>query len=260
MHPLVNIAVGAARLAGAELLRSQKRVERLRVTSKGRNDWVTEADVAAEQLIIEHVHKHHPDHAILGEESGQVGESDHVWIVDPLDGTTNFLHRFPVFCVSIGIQVRGRLEHGVIYDPNREELFTATRGEGAQLDGRKIRVSNAKKLGESLIGTGFPHREDSDGDARYVDELKAVLQSAAGVRRPGAAALDLAYVACGRLDGFWEHGLKPWDIAAGAVLIREAGGIITAVDDTDEDFLNHGNVLAAAAKLYPELRALVNSA
>ncbi|MEM8982860.1 MAG: inositol monophosphatase family protein [Pseudomonadota bacterium] len=256
MHPLVNIAVGAARQAGSLLLRSQKRVDTLKVHSKGRNDWVTEADIAAEQVIIEHIHKHYPDHAILGEESGALGESDHVWIIDPLDGTTNFIHGFPVFAVSIGIQVKGRLEHGVVYDPMRDEIFSASRGEGAQLDGRRIRVSGARKLDEALVGTGFPYREDQDGDDRYVRQLQRVLTRTAGVRRPGAAALDLAYVAAGRLDGFWEYHLKPWDIAAGAVLIREAGGIVTAIDGGD-DFLEPGHVLAASAKLYPDLLRLL---
>ncbi|MEO1035725.1 MAG: inositol monophosphatase family protein [Pseudomonadota bacterium] len=257
MHPLVNIAVGAARQAGNILLRSQKRVDTLKVRSKGRNDWVSEADVAAEQAIIEHIHKHYPDHAILGEESGSIGESDHIWIIDPLDGTTNFLHGFPVFCVSIGIEVRGRLEHGVVYDPNRGELFTASRGAGAQLDGRRIRVSASRRIDDALVGTGFPYREDSDDDADYLRQLRKVLSRTAGVRRPGAAALDLAYVAAGRLDGFWEFHLKPWDIAAGAVLIREAGGIVTEVNG-DGNFMQSGHVLAASAKLYPELLALLS--
>ena len=258
MHPLLNIAVGAARQAGNLLLRSFKRVDTLKVRSKGRNDWVSEADVAAEEAIIEHIHKHYPDHAILGEESGTIGESDHRWIIDPLDGTTNFLHGFPVFAVSIGVEVRGRLEHGVVFDPLRSELFTASRGQGAQLDGRRIRVSPVRRVDEALVGTGFPYRDDTDGDDAYLAQLRKVLLRTAGVRRPGAAALDLAYVAAGRLDGFWEFHLKPWDIAAGAVLIREAGGIITALDGGD-DFLGSGHVLAASAKIYPELLGLLNA-
>ena len=258
MHPLVNIAVGAARKAGNVLLQSFKRVDTLKVRSKGRNDWVSEADIAAEEAIIEHIHKHYPDHAILGEESGASGESDHVWIIDPLDGTTNFLHGFPVFAVSIGIKVNGRLEHGVVYDPLRGELFTGTRGSGASLDGRRIRVSTTRRLDEALVGTGFPYREDTDGDDSYLRQLRKVLRQTAGVRRPGAAALDLAYVAAGRLDGFWEFHLKPWDIAAGAVLIREAGGIVTGIDGND-GFLESGHVLAASAKLYPELLKLLTA-
>lgn len=256
MQPLLNIAVGAARLAGNSLLRNLKRLERLSIQRKGTNDFVSEADVQAEQAIIEHIHKHHPDHAILAEESGISGDSEHVWIIDPLDGTTNFLHGFPVFCVSIALRSHGRLEHAVVYDPLREELFTASRGIGAQLDGRKIRVSSTLKLDEALIGTGFPYRDGGIEPDVYMKQFRKIQGAVAGVRRPGAAALDLAYVAAGRLDGFWEHNLQPWDIAAGALLIREAGGIISGIDG-GENFLETGDVLTANRKIYAEMAGLI---
>ena len=219
MHPLLNVAVMAARRAGAVLGKNFKKRHQLKVEKKGHNDYVSEADHAAERAVIGVIHKHYPEHAILAEESGAHGESDTVWIIDPLDGTTNYLHGFPVFCVSIAVQVNGRLEHGVVYDPMREELFTASKGEGAQLDGRKIRVSGNKDLENSLIGTGFPFRQ-SDGDLDpYLSMLGKVVKNTSGVRRPGAAALDLCYVACGRLDGFWETGLQAWDLAAGTMII-----------------------------------------
>lgn len=257
MHALLNIATGAALLAGKSLLRSLKQVHRLEVHSKGRNDFVSEADVRAEQVIIEHIHKHYPDHAILAEEGGSQGDSDHVWIIDPLDGTTNFLHGFPSFCVSIAVQVKGRLEHATVYDPLREELFSASRGEGAQLEGRRIRASKTPRLSEALVGTGFPYRSDAKDCDAYLKQLQKVMQASSGVRRPGAAALDLAYVAAGRLDGFWEHNLKIWDIAAGALLIREAGGIISGLDGS-EDYLQHGNVLAGNPKVFAEMARLLD--
>jgi len=252
MHPLANIAAMAARKGGDMLLRQLNQLDRIKVETKGRNDFVSEADRQAEAVIVDTILHHHPDHAILAEEGGARGESDHVWIIDPLDGTTNFLHGFPVFCVSIGLRIRGRLEHGVIYDPLRQEMFTASRGEGAQLDGRRIRVSNRRQLADALIGTGFPYRRGTAGLDPYMALLKDVIRNAAGVRRPGAAALDLAYVAAGRLDGFWETGLKPWDLAAGALLIREAGGIISGLDGS-EDFLETGHVLAGSPKIYAAL-------
>jgi len=255
MHALLNVAVMAARRAGSALIKKMVNLEKLRVEQKGRNDFVSEADLAAEKAIINCILKHYPDHAILAEESGVQGESDTVWIIDPLDGTTNFLHGFPVFAVSIGVQVKGRMEHGVVYDPLRQELFTATRGQGAHLEGRRIRVSGRKQLQHSLIGTGFPYRQADDQVEPYMDMLAKVVRSSAGVRRPGAAALDLAYVAAGRLDGFWETGLAPWDLAAGSLLIREAGGIISGLDG-GEDFLDSGNVLAGSPKIYAGLAQL----
>jgi len=224
MQPLLNIAVRAARRAGDIIVRAIPRLEAVEVHSKGRNDYVTEVDRAAEADIIETIRRLHPDHAILAEESGASGDSEVVWIIDPLDGTTNFMHGFPTFAVSIGVQVRGRMEHAVVFDPMRQEMFTASRGEGSQCDGRKIRVSKQTTLEGSLIATGFPFRADSPWLDEYLAMQKAVMVKAAGLRRPGAAALDLAYVAAGRCDGFWEMGLKPWDTAAGTLLITEAGG------------------------------------
>jgi myo-inositol-1(or 4)-monophosphatase len=255
MHALLNVAVMAARRAGSALIKKMVNLEKLKVEQKGRNDFVSEADLAAEKAIIHCILKHYPDHAILAEESGTQGESDTVWIIDPLDGTTNFLHGFPVFAVSIGVQVNGRMEHGVVYDPLRQELFTATRGQGAHLEGRRIRVSGRKQLERSLIGTGFPYRQADDQVGPYMDMLAKVVRNSAGVRRPGAAALDLAYVAAGRLDGFWETGLAPWDLAAGSLLIREAGGIISGLDGS-EDFLESGNVLTGTPKIYAGLAQL----
>ncbi len=265
MHALLNVAVMAARRAGNKLTRYQKNLENLKVEVKGHNDYVSEADRAAEEVVIEVIHKHYPDHAILGEESGSSGDSDTVWIIDPLDGTTNFLHGFPVFCVSIGVQVKGRMEHAVVYDPTREELFTASRGSGAQLDGRKIRVSGQTQLERALIGTGFPFRQAEKDMDPYLAMLKKVVQNTSGLRRPGAAALDLCYVACGRLDAFWETGLAPWDLAAGSLIIRESGGIVTELDG-GEAYMESGSVLAGTPKIYAglarlcgnEIRALVN--
>ncbi len=245
----------AARRAGGTLIRILVKVHKLKVEQKGHNDYVSEADYAAERAVISTIHKHYPDHAILAEETGAQGESDTVWIIDPLDGTTNYLHGFPVFAVSIAVQHKGRLEHGVVYDPIRQELFTASRGNGAHLDGRRIRVSGQKQLERALIGTGFPFRQADIEMTPYLDMLGKVVRHTSGVRRPGAAALDLCYVAAGRLDGFWETGLGPWDLAAGAMIIREAGGIISALDGS-EDFLDTGHVLTGTPKIYSALAKL----
>ena len=255
MHALLNVAVMAARRAGSALIKKMANLEKLRVERKGYNDYVSEADVAAERAIISCIHKHYPDHAILAEESGSAGESDTIWIIDPLDGTTNFVHGFPVFAVSIGVQVKGRIEHGVVYDPLRQELFTASRGQGAYLDDHRIRVSGQTKLERALIGTGFPFREAETQVEPYMTMLAKVLKNTSGIRRPGAAALDLAYVAAGRLDAFWETGLKPWDLAAGTLLIREAGGIISGLDGS-EDFFEPGHVLTGTPKIYAGLARL----
>ena len=258
MHALLNVAVMAARRAGSALIKKMVNLEKLKVEQKGHNDFVSEADLAAEKAIINCILKHYPDHAIHAEESGVQGESDTVWIIDPLDGTTNYLHGFPVFAVSIGVQINGRMEHAVVYDPLRQELFTATRGQGAHLEGRRIRVSGQKQLERSLIGTGFPFRQADVDLQPYLDMLGKVVRSSAGIRRPGAAALDLAYVAAGRLDAFWETGLAPWDLAAGSLLIREAGGIISGLDGS-EDFLNSGHVLTGSPKIYAALAKLCAS-
>ena len=255
MQPLLNIAVRAARRAGEIITRGMNHVHRLEVRSKGQNDFVTEIDLAAERDIVETIRKHYPDHAILAEEGGQSGDSEFVWIIDPLDGTTNFLHGYPQFAVSIGVQRRGRMEHGVVYDPLRQELFTTSRGEGAQLDGRKIRVSSHIGLEGALIGTGFPYRTNLHWIDNYMAMMKTVMQQTAGIRRPGSAALDLAYVAAGRLDGFWEFGLSPWDTAAGTLLITEAGGLVGTL--AGGEYKQEGHILAGTPKVYaPLLEAL----
>ncbi len=255
MQALLNVAVMAARRAGAVLGRNFNKRDKLTVEKKGHNDFVSSADLAAEKAIIEVIHKHYPEHAILAEESGASGESDHVWIIDPLDGTTNYLHGLPVFAVSIGVQVNGRLEHGVVYDPMREELFTASRGEGAQLDGHKIRASGNKDLERALIGTGFPYRQSDSELEPYLAMLATVVKNTAGVRRLGAAALDICYVACGRFDAFWETGLQPWDMAAGTLIAREAGAIVSGLDGS-ENHLESGHILTATPRIYSGLARL----
>jgi myo-inositol-1(or 4)-monophosphatase len=253
MQPLLNIAVKAARRAGDIIVRAIPRLEAVQVESKGRNDFVTEIDKAAEADIIQTIRRLHPDHAILAEESGASGDSEVVWIIDPLDGTTNFMHGFPTFAVSIACQIRGRLEHAVVFDPMRQEIFTASRGDGAQLEGRKMRVSKQITLEGALIATGFPFRADSPWIDEYLAMLKAIMLKAAGLRRPGSAALDLAYVAAGRVDGFWELGLKPWDTAAGTLLITEAGGRVGTL--SGGDYKLGGDIVAGAPKLYASLVA-----
>ena len=255
MHALLNIAVSAARKAGSFIARAVERVDTLQVDSKGYNDFVSEVDRRAEQEIIHVIHKAYPHHAILAEESGEQGGGEAVWIIDPLDGTTNFLHGFPQFAVSIAMQHNGRLEVAAVYDPLRDELFTAIRGSGAQLNDRRIRVSKAKGLEGTLIGTGFPFRDQNHLDA-YLGMFRALLPRTAGIRRAGAAALDLAYVAAGRLDGFWEIGLKPWDMAAGILLIQEAGGIIGDFRG-GQDFFATGNLVTGNAKVYESLVAAI---
>ena len=256
MQPLLNIAVRAARRAGELIVRSLNRLESRTVSSKGRNDFVTEADRAAEQEIIGSIRRLYPQHAFLAEESGRSGgEHETLWIIDPLDGTTNFLHGFPVFAVSIACQIRGRLEHAVVYDPMRGELFTASRGAGAHLDNHRMRVSKARALEGALIATGFPYRANTRYLDAYLAMLKAVTLQVAGVRRPGAAALDLAYVAAGRVDAFWEIGLSPWDTAAGTLLIQEAGGRIGTLGGAE--YRQEGHILAGSPKVYAALVELL---
>ena len=256
MQPLLNIAIQAARRAGEIIVRGLNRLHRLDVRAKGQNDFVSEIDTQAERDIIETVRRRYPQHAFLAEESGQSGEdSEFVWIIDPLDGTTNFLHGYPQFAVSIGVQRRGRMEHAVVYDPMRQELFTASRGEGAQLDGKRIRVSAHVGLERALIGTGFPYRSNLQWLDPYMAMLKAVTQATAGIRRPGAAALDLAYVAAGRLDAFWELGLSPWDTAAGTLLITEAGGMVGRLNGSE--YKQEGDIVAGSPKVYAPLLELL---
>jgi len=251
MHPTINIAIRAARSAGSLLLRYFDRVDSLKVSSKGMNDFVTEVDRASEQVIIETLRKTFPDHAILAEESGQQDGNDFQWVIDPLDGTTNYLHGFPQFSISIALKHRGVLEHALVYDPLHEEMFTASRGEGALMNDRKIRVSDRKEIKGALLGTGFPYRDQSHLDA-YLGMFRALIKDSAGIRRPGSAALDLAYVAAGRLDGFWELGLAQWDIAAGALLVKEAGGVVSDING-GEHYLESGNIIAAGLKVQAEM-------
>jgi myo-inositol-1(or 4)-monophosphatase len=255
VQPLLNIAVRAARRAGEIIVRSVTRTDTLTITAKGRNDFVTEVDLAAEREIIATIRKSHPDHAFLAEEGGASGNSEVVWIIDPLDGTTNFLHENPVFAVSIACQIRGRLEHAVVYDPMRQEIFTASRGGGAHVDNRRLRVTAHRTLEGALIGTGFPYRENTKYLDEYLNMLKAVIMNTAGIRRAGAAALDLAYVAAGRLDAFWEIGLSPWDTAAGTLLIQEAGGRIGTL--SGRDYTQGGNVLCGTPKVYEAMVELL---
>jgi myo-inositol-1(or 4)-monophosphatase len=256
MHGMVNIAIRAARRAGELMIRQLNQLESLQVAEKSRNEFVTQVDRHAEIAIIEVIRDHYPDHAILAEESGSQGDNEFQWIIDPLDGTTNFVHGFPVFSVSIAVAQRGELQHGVVYDPLRQEIFSASRGQGALLDGRKIRVSKRTSLQHALIGTGFPYRMNLEHLDRYLQMLRAVMLETAGVRRPGSAALDLCYVAAGRVDGFWELGLQQWDIAAGALIIREAGGRISDFRGTDH-YLTNGNVVAGNPKVYAALSKLL---
>jgi myo-inositol-1(or 4)-monophosphatase len=254
MQPHLNIAVSAARAAGRVIMRHLNQVDQLTVRAKSRNDFVSEVDHVAEQQIVQVIRRAHPDHAILAEEGGADGRSDFTWIIDPLDGTTNYLHGLPQFAVSIALQHRGRLEHAVIYNPWSQELYTASRGQGAQLDGRRIRVSKAHALDGSLIGTGFPFRQNQNLDA-YLPMLRFVMENTAGVRRAGSAALDLAFVAAGRLDGFWEFGLSPWDMAAGMLLITEAGGRVADMASDDADPLKTGNIIGGNPKIFEALAA-----
>ena len=255
MHPMLNIAVKAARRAGAIINRAAQDLDALTVSTKRHNDFVTEVDQAAEQAVIQVLLKAFPDHAILAEESGARGKSDYVWIVDPLDGTTNFIHGFPQYCVSIALRHKDTLTQAVIYDPGRNELFTATRGHGAYLNDRRMRVSKRAQLDDALIGTGYPFREMAHIDA-YLPALRKIMGQTAGVRRAGAAALDLAYVAAGRLDGFWEMGLSPWDMAAGCLLILEAGGLVSDFSG-DGNYLDSGNVVTGTPKVFAPLLQIV---
>jgi len=259
---MLNVAVRAARAAGRIITRASVDVGSLKIARKRRNDFVTEVDHAAEEAIMSTLRQAYPDHAFLGEETGltqgrvqaAVHEAENVWIVDPLDGTTNFLHGLPHYCVSIALMQRGAVTQAVVYDPNRDELYTASKGRGAFLNDRRIRVSSRTKLDEALVGTGFPFRKIESVD-RYMTLLKAVMKRTAGVRRPGAAALDLAYVAAGRYDAFFELGLAPWDVAAGSLLVTEAGGLIGNFKG-DADYLFSEQVVAAAPRVFGQMIAL----
>ncbi len=258
LHPMLNIAVKAARTAGSIINRAALDVARLTISTKGVNDFVTEVDQAAEAAIIDTLLTAYPGHAILAEESGRTHgakHSDYLWIIDPLDGTTNFIHGFPVYAVSIALAFRGKIEQAVVYDPTRNDLFFASKGRGAFLNDRRLRVSKRIRLAESLIGTGFPFRK-GDNFRRYIEMFEQVMQHCAGVRRPGAAALDLCYVAAGWYDGFFETGLQPWDVAAGSLMITEAGGLIGNFTG-DADFLYQREAVAGTPKVYGQLVQLL---
>jgi myo-inositol-1(or 4)-monophosphatase len=255
MHPMLNTAVKAARRAGNIIVRASRNLDIVAVREKAANDFVSEVDREAEQAIISTLHEAYPGHAILAEESGASGASEYRWIIDPLDGTTNFLHGFPQFAVSIALEHRGIITQAVVYDPASNDLFTATRGRGAYLNETRIRVSKRAQLKASLLGTGFPFKEMAHIDA-YLAMLRDVMKTTAGVRRAGSSALDLAYVAAGRLDGFWELGLAPWDMAAGSLLITEAGGLVGDLEG-NEGWMESGNIAGGSPKVFGELLQLI---
>ncbi|MDR0997053.1 MAG: inositol monophosphatase [Zoogloeaceae bacterium] len=259
MHPILNIAVKAARSAASIINRASRDLEAIQIERKAPHDYVTEVDRMAEAAIIETLTRAYPDFGILAEESGtRAGanpDSPYQWLIDPLDGTTNFLHGLPQYAVSIALAKEGVVEQAVVYDVNRNELFCATKGAGAFLNDRRLRVSKRLRLSESLIGTGFPFKEFRHID-RYLAQFRALSQECAGIRRPGSAALDLAWLAAGRLDGFWEYGLSPWDVAAGGLLITEAGGLIADLEG-GEDWLETGNLIAGTPKIFEQLRKIV---
>ena len=258
MHPMLNIAVKAARRAGQIINRASLDVGNLKVDVKRQSDYVTEVDRAAEAAIIEVLRDTYPDHGILAEESGLAGSSassEYQWIIDPLDGTTNFIHGLPQYAVSIGLAHRGVMTQAVVYDPNRNELFTATRGGGAYLNDKRIRVAKRTRLEDALLGTGFPFRVFTHIDA-YMAIFRDVAQRTAGMRRPGAASLDLAWVACGRIDGFWELGLSPWDMAAGTLLITEAGGLVGDLSG-EPGYMKTGNIVGGNPKIFAQLVQLI---
>jgi myo-inositol-1(or 4)-monophosphatase len=259
MHPALNIMVKAARSASKIINRASQDVEHLKITTKQHSDFVTEVDRAAEAAIIEVLREAYPDYGILAEESGQTpGEgagSEYQWIIDPLDGTTNFIHGFPQYAVSIALMYKGQPNQGLVYDVTRNEMFTASKGGGAFLNERRIRVSKCLKLEDALIGTGFPFRVFDHIDA-YLSIFKEFTKRTAGVRRAGSAALDLAYVANGRLDGFWEFGLHPWDIAAGCLLISEAGGLVSDLSGS-ENHMQTGNIVAGTPKVFSQILQVI---
>lgn len=259
LHPMLNVAIKAARTAGTIINRAALDIESVRVSAKQTNDFVTEVDVAAENAIIDTLLSAYPDHGIWAEESGQrpgkFGGADHVWIIDPLDGTTNFIHGLPVYCVSIALMVKGKLDQAVIYDPSRNDLFYASKGRGAYLNERRIRVAKRTQLSECLVSTGFPFRAN-DAFNNYLQILGEVMPRCAGVRRPGSAALDLAYVAAGYTDAFFEMGLSPWDCAAGALLVTEAGGLVGNFSG-EADFLEQKECLAGNPRIYGQMVGLI---
>ncbi|MEJ8568551.1 inositol monophosphatase family protein [Elongatibacter sediminis] len=256
-HSVINVAVGAAKAAGEMMRRQFDKVGSIPFQHKARHDYVSEVDRACEAEIVREIRRYFPDHAFLCEESGESGEGDIVWVIDPLDGTSNYLHGLPHFGVSIAQQVKGRTEHAVVYDPMRDELFTASRGNGAVLNNRRIRVSNRNDLDGAILATAFPFRQRSKLP-RYGRVFQAVFEQVEDFRRAGTACLDLTWVAAGRLDGFFEIGLHPWDVCAGALIVREAGGVVMDFDGND-DVENAGTLIAAPYRVMTPLRQLIHS-
>ena len=256
MHPLLNTAITAARLAARIILMHLNHLDRIEIHSEGRNDFVTQVDREAEAAILDVLLKAYPDHGVLAEESGAQSGNDYTWFIDPLDGTTNFIHGYPQFGISIAVAYQERIEHGLVFDILRDELFTASRGQGARLNDRRIRVSRTPHLERALLGTGFPLRTIEKIDP-WQRTFRALLPKASAIRGSGAATLDLAHVAAGRFDGYWEMGLKPWDMAAGILLVREAGGLVADFDGGQE-FLESGNIVAANTVLFNELLRVVH--
>jgi myo-inositol-1(or 4)-monophosphatase len=255
---LITVMANAAYKAAKRLIRDFGEVEHLQVSRKGPADFVSQADLKAEQTLRAELHRAHPSYGFLMEETGESGATKTRWVVDPLDGTSNFLHGIPHFCISIGVERDGEPVAGVVYDPTRDELFWAEKGRGAYLNDRRLRVSARKRLADALIGTGTPFLGHGDHRA-FLAEIEFVMAEVAGIRRLGAAALDLAYVAAGRLDGFWESPLSPWDICAGIILIREAGGYVSEIGG-GHDMMRSGSVLAANDHLHLPLGRILREA
>lgn len=254
-HPILNIAINAAQIAGDMMRQELHKVASIPVTRKARHDYVTEIDKTSEQQIVREIKRYHPDHAFLGEEGGKQGDSEYVWIIDPLDGTSNYLHGMPHFCISIALQIKGRTEFAVIYDPMRDEMFSASRGSGAHLNNTRIRVSDRIALDSAIIATAFPFRQRGLMST-YTGIFSEVFRKVEDIRRYGSAALDLAWVAAGRMDAYFELGLQPWDVAAGALIVREAGGVVSDFDGSDA--VEHSNtILAAPYKLMTPLRQII---
>jgi myo-inositol-1(or 4)-monophosphatase len=254
-HPFVNTAIDAAHKAGDLIMKFRDRVDSIPVERKARGDYTSEIDRACEQTIRQELKRRYPDHAIVGEEDGKTGDSDHVWLIDPIDGTSNYLRGIPHYAISIALVIKGRVEHGVIYDPTRDELFAASRGQGATLNNRRIRVSGRAQLAGAVLGAAFPFRQRRLMPA-YSAMFQDLFEQCEDVRRAGAASLDLAYVAAGRLDGYWELALKPWDIAAGALMVQEAGGVVMDITGSDR-WLQSGHILAAPFKLITPMRKAI---
>jgi myo-inositol-1(or 4)-monophosphatase len=255
VHPVLNIAINAAHIAGDLMRRELHKVASIPVTRKARHDYVTEIDKTSEAEIVREIKRYHPDHAILGEEGGAQGESEYVWIIDPLDGTSNYLHGMPHFAVSIALQIKGRTEHAVVYDPMRDELFSASRGSGAHLNNTRLRVSARITLDNAIVATAFPFRQRGMM-SNYTGIFSEVYKKVEDIRRYGAASLDLAWVAAGRMDAYFEIGLKAWDVAAGALLVREAGGTVSDFEGNDA-VENSNSILAAPYKLMTPLRQII---